>query len=88
MGEPKKWYRTWGSFSEIKPVDVERSTDNSVWIKGRRSQRTGSWLEYWPTWNEAHAHLVTAAKNKVAQAEQELHSAHCKLLAILDMKEP
>lgn len=82
------WYRTWLAFNEIVPVEIERSTENSVWIKERRVQRTGSYQEYWPTWEEAHARLVKAAEDDLVQARLALQRAEGRLGNIRGMRSP
>jgi hypothetical protein len=76
------WYRTWGTFNEIVPVEVVKATDRSVWVEREgRVQRTGAWREYWRTWDEAQAALIKAAENEVAMATLTLEQARAKLAA-------
>jgi len=45
------WYKAHTSFyrPEITPVEVERSTDKSVWIKGRRNLRKSDYYQFFKT---------------------------------------
>lgn len=53
--ETETWFEVtslqWGP--SIRAVQVERSTESSVWINGRRSSRSSSYSRYFPTWDEA-----------------------------------
>jgi hypothetical protein len=63
------WFEVWGD--KITTVLVEKHSDHSVWIFGQRRGRI-SWRSYFPTWEEAHQHLL-------GKAEAELKSAQLAL---------
>jgi len=76
------WYKTGGWRKLIEAVEVERHTDDSVWIAGRRHARNSSFDKYFPSWTEARKHLVTGAEEMVKYAEQKLESDKKKLAEI------
>ncbi len=84
----EKWFQTSGRYSpRITPVEVERHTDASVWINGRRHARISGWECYFPTWKEAHDHLLGEAAARVASARRKLEIANSTYGNIKGMKE-
>lgn len=69
------WFRVWLSFHEIRPFQVEKFTDSSVWIGGRRNVRLTNHMSYFPTWDEAHTHLLQRTKADLDSARQRLQRA-------------
>ena len=41
----------------IERVEVERESESSVWIKGRRSNKRSDYANYFDTWEEAFNYL-------------------------------
>lgn len=72
----------------IEAVETERETDQCVWIKGRRVFKFSEWEQFWPTWQDAHAHLLKRAEFRVNAARRELEQANGELGNIKGMKEP
>lgn len=63
----------------VEPVEVERFTASTVWVRGRQHRRTTSWEKYFTTENDAWDHLVSNAmaslescKRSVAYQEEKL----------------
>lgn len=81
-----RWYRT--AFRAIEAVDVEHWNDTSVWIGGRRRTRVSAWQALFPTWQEAHAHLLAEAELKLIAARRALELAQGEHGNIKGMKEP
>jgi hypothetical protein len=77
--ENETWFLTGSYRREIEPVSVERSTESSVWVKGRRCARITGWGAYYPTWQEAKDALVAAAEKRVASATAALTYANEQL---------
>jgi hypothetical protein len=75
----------WG---EIKPVEVERETESSVWISGRRQSKRSSYQNYFDSWEEARAFKIEDCEREVAAARRELEYANSKLGNIKGMKKP
>lgn len=66
----------------IESVDVERETDQSVWVNGRRSAKETRYECYFDTWEAAHNHLVVNAISSMESAERRLDSAKDHLAEI------
>ena len=85
------WWRAYWE-RRIEPVQVERFTEQSVWIDGRRRARMsdgyGRIDGYFPTWAEARDALLEEAEGKVASIRLQLEQANGKLGNIRGMKEP
>jgi hypothetical protein len=87
------WFRTGGWKQLIEPVQVERHTDQSVWIGGKRRARTTfSYSDgeegIFPTWTEARDQLLANAQSKVESLRRQLEAANGKLGNIKGLKEP
>lgn len=84
------WYRAEiGGFAPtIKPVEVERETESSVWIAGRRNAKRSEWRNYFQTWDDAHALLMSDAAERVAEARKRLQHANDRLGNVKGMKRP
>ena len=82
MSELETWYcvNGYSGRSLIDAVQVERSTEKSVWVldqHGRRTKssryaRRSSYDNYFPTWDEAHQFLTEEAEKKRDQARRRL----------------
>lgn len=83
------WYKARHGRPEILAAEVERSSESSVWIGGKRSARLShDWYCYFPTWDEAHAHLIREAEADVQQARLRLDRANGALGNVKGMKRP
>lgn len=76
------WYEAslsrWGK--RVAPVQVEKSTDKTVTINGRRCNRlTSDWRCYFPTEKEAWDYLVQRATAKVEEAQRSLQYLRSEL---------
>jgi hypothetical protein len=71
------WYEVW--LDDIRPIKVQRSTDDSVWIAGRRRKRLCDSYAYFPTWDEAKSYLVEQAQQKVDSCRRQLEYYKGKL---------
>lgn len=74
-------------FGTIKPVEVERVTDNSVWVRGRRSNREGTYDGYFDSWEEARQFLLKKAQVKLDSARRHLEAAQSEYGNIKGLKE-
>lgn len=85
------WYCTQYSLysgGTIHAVNVERSTESSVWMGGRRRARTSEYEQYWETWQEAHAYLLRRVTNTVRVCRNELERAEQRMAQIKSMVAP
>lgn len=82
-------YEAWASFNSIKPVEVDRATDKSVYIKGnRRARVTDGYTSYFDTWDEAKAHLVACNERVVNGYRVQLERASSRLGNAKGLKKP
>lgn len=83
------WYEVFGRINPtIKPVSVERHTQTSVWVRGRRHAQRAEWGGYFPTWEDAHAHALRQAEAEVMSARRALERASSALGNVKGMKRP
>lgn len=81
------WWRVWRG--ELKPVEVDGSTADSVWIEGGMRQRIDrGWESYYPTWEEAHACALAEAEQELESARTNLDRALERLTIVANMKKP
>jgi hypothetical protein len=81
-----KKYRTNGY--EILSVEIERETENSVWISGRRHSKMSDYHCYFETWDDAHAHLRQTREQRVLNARRQLDHCMGDLEKIIAMRKP
>ena len=81
-------YRTggWGK-KLIVNVEIERETESSVLIKGRRNAKRTEYYNYFDTWAAAKKFLLTVAEEKVARIRLNLERANDELRIIEGLKE-
>ena len=72
------WYKTtptWSSAYQIYPVEIERHTDLSVFIKGRAQRKETTYECFYPTWESAKAAIVADKESKIHTARLALDRA-------------
>ena len=74
--------------NEISPVTVDRATDKSVWVKGRRVALSSDWESYHKSWEEAHKALLRNAETSLKCWQGKLTQAEAHLAAVRAMKKP
>lgn len=72
-------YKTGWKCDKIEKIEVERETDSSVWINGRRHYKRSVNEKYFDTWELAHACLLSRAEQKAADARMRLGRANGEL---------
>lgn len=72
----------------IVEVEVERESDSSVWIKGRRNNKRSTYENYFDSWDEAKAYLLEKAESKAASCRRQLEYANGILGNIKGLKNP
>lgn len=77
------------SWTGIKKIEIERESDNSIWIKGRRSNKLSSWGSgYFPTYNEARQYLISEQQKKIDSAKSTLIYQEENMAILLDKIPP
>lgn len=74
--------------NEIDEVEVERETESSVWINGRRHAKQTSCACYFDTWDEALDYKLSKSQDEVERARSALERAKSKLGNIKGLKKP
>lgn len=74
------------SAKKIEAVVVERHTESSVWIKGRKRAQQSTYDNYFPTWGAAHAMLMADAKEHVESCRSALERANSLLGNVKGMR--
>lgn len=74
-------YKTYSFISMIEEVEVVRVTEKSMWLKGGsgRQAKHSDWLNYWETYEEAKAHLMSECKSRLKYSEEKV----CRELAFM-----
>lgn len=74
------WYLArWGYKPEISIVSIEKRTEVSVWINGRRKARYSDYESFFETFEDAKAHLVGRARAELTACKRHLDTARNKL---------
>lgn len=79
-------YRT--RWDQIERVEVDRETESSVFINGRRSAKVSGYENFHDSWAAAHACLLAKHQLQVNQLRRQLEAANGKLGNIKGMKAP
>jgi hypothetical protein len=80
MSETQTWWCTERLCTKPAPVDVDRSTERSIWVSGRRRQRLYSeWGSYYPTREEALEHMAAEARETLDALKRKTHEASTRL---------
>ena len=82
------WFKTYRWRNGIEAVQVERHTDASVWMKGRKRARSGQYENYFQSWDDARNYLMDRAESHVLSLKRQLESAQGELGNVKGMKAP
>lgn len=84
-----KWFKASNYASpKIVPVVVERETNGSVWVDGRRCLKTANGEVFRQEWEQARQWLADNAQAEVDLARRRLERANGALGNIKGMKKP
>lgn len=73
---------------EIRAVEVEKETESSVWISGRRHPKVAKSATFHDTWDDAHAYLTAIAEGEVMRHRTALERAKSRAGNIKGMNCP
>lgn len=72
----------------IKAVPIERETEHSVWVSGRKRAKVTGWDNYHDTWEDAKAYLIGEATGKVKTLKLKLEHAERNVHRIRNLTLP
>ncbi|MEW8048955.1 MAG: hypothetical protein AB2792_20095 [Candidatus Thiodiazotropha sp.] len=72
----------------IEPVQVEKETDKSVWINGRRSAKRSDYENYFDSFDDAKAYMTKYAEDALAAARRRLEEVQRFAGNVKDLREP
>ena len=75
-------YRTGKWRTYIEKIEIERETDASVWVDGRRFGKKTSYDSFFDTWKDAHEFLLRNAERTVVSLERRLEYANERISEI------
>ena len=83
----KKFMTDYGA--TIVEVEVQRETEISVWINGRRrNKRSRDWANFFDRWDEAKAYLMEKYAARLAGARRRLEIAQSEYGNVKGLKPP
>ena len=84
-----KMYMTnkWDFNDKIEVVEVERKTEKTVWIDGRRHAQLNDYHAYFDTFDEAKTYLLGVAESKLDAARRNLENAQGYMGNVKGLKE-
>ncbi len=59
----------------IQRVEVERETNSTVWVDGRRHAKVSTWKNYFDSWGDAKTNLLIEARKKHDLHQMRLQDA-------------
>lgn len=75
-----------GDGAFIQTVDVERATDKSVFINGRRQAKVSDYNQFHDTWEEAYSFLMKEAIRRHENAARALSLREIDLADLRNLK--
>ena len=61
---------------EVEKVEVEKETESSVWIKGRREAKEAQYHAFFDTFQEAKDFLIDVFEKKARSVRRQLEQAN------------
>lgn len=78
------WYETPNAYGwDITPVEVEKETENFIWIGKSRRAKSSAYDTYYPTLKEAKKHLLERCERTIEDLKEDLEEAE---EALIDLK--
>jgi len=75
-----RWYEAWThDLPQVKAVEVDRVTEHSVCIGGRRRSIEGKYVSYFSEFQDAKRHVCNYHLDKVQSARDKLEFEQKKL---------
>jgi len=80
-----KKYRTY--FNSIDVIEIEKESESSVWIDGRRRSKDSSWQQYFDNFQEAKNYLIDEKIKEIDRIAERLNSVRIELNKIEKLEE-
>ena len=81
------WFKVQNWSTKISAITVDKHTDVSIFVDGRRRNRVGSYESYYQTFDEAKTFLLTRLKNERDAAKQRAERAERDIITMLALTE-
>ena len=86
---PSRWWSAQYQDKSIHPVEgVLPFNDAKVKVGGKQELRRAEWRALFPTWDEAHAHLLDYVRGIWHRAERSVEVAQADVARVENMREP
>ena len=72
----------------ITAVEVDRESEFSVWINGRRNKKQSDWERYFDKWEDAKEYLLNIYEKKVSACKNNFERESAKLSDIRALINP
>lgn len=76
----------YGSGQMIVRVEVEKETENSIWVGGSRRSKKTSYETFHDSWDLAKQHLLDSAERSLDSARRRLQEAQSYLGNVKGLK--
>ena len=80
-------YQTNG-FWPIKTVEVEKETENSVWINGRQNRKLTEYHCYFDTFEDAKNHVIGEAQAGIEKVKRQMEYAENNMATARSLESP
>jgi hypothetical protein len=74
--------KRWSCEALITEVEVEKETEHSVWLNGRRQAKRSEYVNYYDSWYDAHHALLSNQLNYIDSIRERLDVAETRLVEI------
>lgn len=74
-------------FNQILQVEIDKETDKSVWINGRRTSKISNYESYHNTFQEAKDYIIERQTKRYHRAKENLNSEYLTLQQIKKLTE-
>lgn len=82
------WYEISYRGEVVKRVNVTKFSDKSVWVGDVRAARHSEYYDYFPSWKEAHEHMIECAHRHLEIAKRRVDTCRSVLETVKATKQP
>lgn len=73
--------------ARIDEIEVDRETDSSIWVNGRRLAKFTEWHNHYDTWDKAHTALMERQQSRCESLRRNLGYSEMRLDSIKMMRQ-